>query len=254
MTISNKDRKKLWALAGNQCAICKKLLVNNSKDIIGEEAHICGKEPGSERYDSSMDKKIVDSYDNLILLCANDHTMIDKKDNGKIYTVEYLKELKARHEELVKPKEVILDENELEESILKKVYKKNSFSMHYDYVKEAIEEFYELHEQEQLMLYYLIKKYDNNKFNVPKVANKGANNKEVIYSLLNNNFLMFKYEISLLIDTDYGLNDLNSNIDIISQDQFKYNWELDHFGKVIYECYINFSKPSNLDRFNSFFK
>lgn len=82
MSISDKDRKKLWSLAGNQCAMCKTLLINDDKDIIGEEAHICGKQSGSERHDSSMSKEVVDSYNNLILLCANDHTKIDKKVYG----------------------------------------------------------------------------------------------------------------------------------------------------------------------------
>lgn len=60
--------------------------------------------------------------------------------------------------------------------------------MYYDYFKEPIEEFYELSEPEQAMLYHLIKKYGDDKFNVPKVANKGANNKGIIKTLLNSNF------------------------------------------------------------------
>lgn len=133
----------------------------------------------------------------------------------KKYTVKYLKNLKAQHEESVKPIEIIIDENELDDSVLQKIYETNNFSMHYDDFKEAIEEFYELNEQEQAMLYHLIKKYDKNKFNVPKIANKGAKNKKVINSLFNNNFLMFQNEISLLIDTGNGLTDLNSDIDVI---------------------------------------
>ena len=38
--------------------------------------------------------------DNLLLLCGDDHRSIDTKINRGIYTVEYLRELKQRHEDL----------------------------------------------------------------------------------------------------------------------------------------------------------
>lgn len=43
---------------------------------MGEMAHVIGRKPGGPRSDSSAGTD--DSYDNLILLCPNHHTMIDK--------------------------------------------------------------------------------------------------------------------------------------------------------------------------------
>ena len=44
MSISDKDRKHLWAKSGNRCAICRQELFlsnkNNEDFNIGEECHI----------------------------------------------------------------------------------------------------------------------------------------------------------------------------------------------------------------------
>lgn len=90
--------KKLWSKSGGLCAICRQLLIQG-QSIIGEEAHIFGQNPGSARYDKTKLSDEINSYDNLILLCGNDHTVVDK-DECK-WTAEKLQQQKKSHEEWV---------------------------------------------------------------------------------------------------------------------------------------------------------
>lgn len=108
MTISEKTIKLLWANAAGHCSFpgCdKRLSVEHAADItphtLGEMAHIKGKRPGSNRYDSTQDSDARDSYQNLILLCPNHHSEIDKPENESKYTVAWLIDAKVKHEEWV---------------------------------------------------------------------------------------------------------------------------------------------------------
>lgn len=67
--------------------------------LVGEEAHIIGQSPGGARFEP-LDPKVRDGYDNLILLCANDHTEVDALPSR--YPVEWLRTMKQRHELWVK--------------------------------------------------------------------------------------------------------------------------------------------------------
>lgn len=105
MGITITVRKKLWGKSGGRCSICKAMLFERTKDltatdiILGEEAHICGDQPGSARYDSAMSEIQRDAEDNLILLCPTDHTKIDKNETE--YVVEKLRGIKKDHEQSV---------------------------------------------------------------------------------------------------------------------------------------------------------
>jgi 5-methylcytosine-specific restriction endonuclease McrA len=98
-----KVQKTLWARSGNRCALCKvelsEITACNSPCLIGEIAHIEGYNKGSARYNPNMTDDERNSYDNLILLCANCHTKIDKDEIT--YTVQKLKRIKKEHEEWV---------------------------------------------------------------------------------------------------------------------------------------------------------
>jgi hypothetical protein len=104
MSINDKTRKTLWAKSGNRCLLCRIELVQQTDGmtenlIIGEECHIISasdKGPrGNVQYDGDYD-----GYDNLILLCANDHKRVDELTD--IYTVERLRLFKVIHESWVK--------------------------------------------------------------------------------------------------------------------------------------------------------
>lgn len=84
----------------NRCAFpeCYKLLIDfKTKTITGVRCHIKGEKRGSARHDRFQSQKDRDSYENLIMMCREHHTIID--ENPEIYTVEVLTEMKRKHEE-----------------------------------------------------------------------------------------------------------------------------------------------------------
>lgn len=68
--------------------------------VIGEAAHIAGENPTAARYNSTMSDTARNHYDNLIYLCANHHTQIDKQEAN--FTVDMLLQIKANHEARVR--------------------------------------------------------------------------------------------------------------------------------------------------------
>ncbi|MBA0167839.1 HNH endonuclease signature motif containing protein [Pectobacterium sp. CFBP8739] len=94
MSTLNPDIKKLYGLSAGRCNICKIDLFENNVHI-GEMAHIIAKNFNGPRGKKSISTGR-NSYDNLILLCANHHTEVDK--NPTIYTVEKLQQIKYEHE------------------------------------------------------------------------------------------------------------------------------------------------------------
>lgn len=99
MGITEQTRKILWAKSGNKCALCKQDVVlkiggtNANHVVIGEECHIVSPKEGGPRH---REMENYDTYDNLIILCANHHSLIDKSIDK--YSEKYLKELKKKHE------------------------------------------------------------------------------------------------------------------------------------------------------------
>lgn len=136
MTIATKDRKILWAKAGNRCSyrhenmICDEELIvkdENEYILVGEECHIVGKKLTSARYIDDFPDK--DSYDNLILMCRKHHKIID--DNEDIYGIELLKEMKKNHEESMT---IRIKNKEIDRIIIKDSY----FKMDVKDAEEAI--------------------------------------------------------------------------------------------------------------------
>lgn len=95
MSISNPEIKKLYGLAAGRCSICKINVFDNDVHI-GEMAHIIAKsENGARGGESILGDR--NSYENLILLCANHHLEVDQ--NSLFYTTAKLHAIKASHEE-----------------------------------------------------------------------------------------------------------------------------------------------------------
>ncbi len=108
MTISAKTSKILWANAAGQCSFshCRKKLCTDQRSnalphTLGQMAHIKGEKEGANRFDGSQTDDERNSYLNLILLCAHDHTIIDQKENEDIYSVQILHEIKKIHEDYI---------------------------------------------------------------------------------------------------------------------------------------------------------
>lgn len=106
MAISDKARKLLWGKSGNRCAICRiSLSVEKSEAVddtlIGEECHIISKSEHGPRHEEKENYDY-DSYENLILLCRNHHSLIDQQ--WETYTTKLIKENKGNHEKWVSEK------------------------------------------------------------------------------------------------------------------------------------------------------
>jgi hypothetical protein len=104
MTISDRDRKILWARSGNKCSICKASLVvektaGDPAAIVGDEAHIVARSAGGPRAGLLGESKL-DAYENLILLCKVHHKTVDDQPNE--YTTERLHSIKSKHEAWVR--------------------------------------------------------------------------------------------------------------------------------------------------------
>jgi hypothetical protein len=109
MPISSKAIKLLWGNAAGRCSFigCDDKLCLCEDDgtapyTIGEMAHIKGEKLGSNRHDPKQPLDERDSYSNLILLCPNHHTIIDRKENESIFSVDILQQMKSTHEERIR--------------------------------------------------------------------------------------------------------------------------------------------------------
>jgi hypothetical protein len=103
MTISVHDRKRLWGLSASRCAFpdCRQELVEQSSDgrgavLVGQEAHIVARSQDGPRGISDLSESERDTYDNLILVCARHHIVID--NDVAAYPVGKLLDFKADHE------------------------------------------------------------------------------------------------------------------------------------------------------------
>lgn len=74
--------------------------VHGNDTYIGEAAHICGEKPNAARYDASMTDEQRDDVGNLIYLCTDHHTIIDKVEAD--WPVVTLQTLKESHENRVR--------------------------------------------------------------------------------------------------------------------------------------------------------
>lgn len=88
--------KRLFAHSGNRCAFprCTADIVQGTA-IVGEICHIKARAAGGPRYDAQQSPEDRHGYENIILLCANHHSVID--DDPEAYTVDRLVKMKTEH-------------------------------------------------------------------------------------------------------------------------------------------------------------
>ena len=98
MSLSSKTKNLIWGQFAGKCAICRKSTIHennsNKKSLYGEIAHIAGEKPNSARHNPNMSDEQRNHPDNLMLLCANHHTIIDKEENISEYSIEKLNNIK----------------------------------------------------------------------------------------------------------------------------------------------------------------
>ena len=93
-----KTVKRLFALSGNRCAFpnCDSPLVEESGTVTGEIAHIKAGAENGPRFDPEQSDEERHSFENLMLLCARHHTVIDSEIDQ--YDVALLSGMKRTHE------------------------------------------------------------------------------------------------------------------------------------------------------------
>ncbi len=107
MRVSYPTKLQLAFRSGDRCAFpgCERALTVVSESgtnhaITGEAAHIAGERPDAARYDPSMTDEQRNHYNNLIYLCGDDHTRIDKQERN--FPVNWLLKTKQDHERKVR--------------------------------------------------------------------------------------------------------------------------------------------------------
>lgn len=93
--------RRLDTLSGNECAepsCTKKLIAEDGHSIISKICHIEAASVEGPRYNKNSNDDYRRSFENLILLCDEHHTIIDNKINENLYPVSLLKKWKTDHE------------------------------------------------------------------------------------------------------------------------------------------------------------
>jgi len=93
--------KRLYALSGNQCAnpeCTKQLIAFDGETIISKICHIEAANKDGPRFNFQMSDDQRRSFDNLLLLCDECHSVVDNINNINQYSVKLLKEWKKTHE------------------------------------------------------------------------------------------------------------------------------------------------------------
>jgi len=118
--------KRLFALSGNECAFpqCRIRLVEDDGTIVGEACHIHAAEPGGPRFKPMQSDDDRRAFDNLILLCANHHRVVD----GKPLTANELREIKAAHERQFKANPYEAPEEAIRESVRRLAQRRRPFT------------------------------------------------------------------------------------------------------------------------------
>ena len=108
-TIQRSVENELWGRAAGRCEFedCNRVLFRSSVTQepinIAEKAHIYSfSEKGPRGHGIfSKNKKLLNSIDNLMLLCNDCHKLIDADKEGVRYSADLLREWKRKHEERI---------------------------------------------------------------------------------------------------------------------------------------------------------
>jgi hypothetical protein len=89
--------KRLFLHAPNRCAFpdCRQPLINAEGIVIANMCHISGERPDAARYDANQTDAQRNGYENIILLCANHHKVVDS--DARYHSVSRLLDWKCSH-------------------------------------------------------------------------------------------------------------------------------------------------------------
>lgn len=101
MGVTVADQKLLWGRAGARCCLCRdSLAAVGASGLLGEMAHIVARRTNGPRGEDPLPESERDKYDNLLLLCPNDHKRIDEVEPTE-WSAEKLRLTKLEHENWV---------------------------------------------------------------------------------------------------------------------------------------------------------
>ena len=116
-TISDRIALRVWVAAGGRCTMCNRRLVDDSHTgvgvSVGQIAHIVGwsKQPGSPRGEDDLPVGERNDEANLMLLCYDQHRVIDNRSMWDVFDAETLRSMKRRHEQRIMQLTAIADED-----------------------------------------------------------------------------------------------------------------------------------------------
>lgn len=102
--VSDLDARRVWVAAGGRCTFCKEFIAEDETTsqavFVGQLAHIVGAtaEEGSPRGKSALPLEDRARPENLMLLCAGEHKVIDDRGQWATYDEEQLLAFKIQHE------------------------------------------------------------------------------------------------------------------------------------------------------------
>lgn len=102
--VSDLDARRVWVAAGGRCTFCKEFIAEDETTsqavFVGQLAHIVGatEEDGSPRGKSTKTLEDRARPENLMLLCAGEHKVIDDRGHWAIYDEDQLRAFKTQHE------------------------------------------------------------------------------------------------------------------------------------------------------------
>lgn len=115
-TIPDSVARRVWVAAGGRCTMCNRYLLDDehtgAKVSIGQLAHIVGwtTASGSPRGDDSLDVAERNLEGNLMLLCYDQHRVIDNRSMWDVFDADTLRAMKRTHERRIKQLTALHDE------------------------------------------------------------------------------------------------------------------------------------------------
>ncbi len=105
--VPDRTIMQLLVRAGGRCEFrgCNKFVMEEvltlHKVRVGHVAHIVGARPKGPRGDDEMPLEERSRLNNLMLLCTDHHTVVDRKELERDYSTALLRQYKADHEDLI---------------------------------------------------------------------------------------------------------------------------------------------------------
>ncbi|MEV6236588.1 SAVED domain-containing protein [Lentzea sp. NPDC051838] len=116
-TIPERVARHVWVTAGGRCTICNRYLADEEhtgQDVpVGQLAHIVGwsTAAGSPRGDANLPPDQRNTPENLMLLCHDQHHVVDSPGLWDTYDAETLRRLKRVHEHQIKALTALRESN-----------------------------------------------------------------------------------------------------------------------------------------------